>query len=443
MAEPRSPLRSASFLAAASERGRRGSPRLPSSHKQRQLRRRSPAARIGDGRAAVGAGAGLIKPVGRSVAFGAGALMTMAQSPLCGAKASANEGAKLGKRAAIGVLVVDDSALMRRLLGRIVEADPEFALVGEAETAAQAIEAVQRLKPDVVTLDINLPDSSGVAVLKAIRRFSSVPVVVITGCGEDASNTLERRVFDLGASALIPKVHPGYSAKEFSRDTIQALRTLSGVENRESRTSSAGHAEVEMVAIGASTGGTEALAVIFANLAEPLPPVLIVQHMPEAYTAAFANRLSSLGVMRVSEARDGDRLQAGAALVAPGGRHLTVCRRGGGLVTRLSDSEKMNGHRPSVDTLFQSVSEVVGGRSVAALLTGMGDDGARGLHRLREVGAHTIAQDERSSVVWGMPRVAVEIDAAVEVLPLRQIPGALLASSTRRRPAPHRSSWGD
>jgi two-component system, chemotaxis family, protein-glutamate methylesterase/glutaminase len=333
----------------------------------------------------------------------------------------------MGNRHAVRVLVVDDSATMRRLLRRIIESDQDFAVVGEAGNSSEALEAMGLLRPDVVTLDLNLPGTSGLEVLRRLRHLDSIPVVVITGCGEDAARSLERRVFELGASALIPKVHPGYSAKEFARDTLQALRASASVSPTSSGVSLKKASRVEVVVIGASTGGTEALAVLFANLERPTPPILIAQHMPEGFTAAFASRLGLLGVMRASEARHGDRLLPGTALVAPGGRHLTVRRGGAGLVAQLSDEEKVNGHRPSVDALFLSVSEVVGDRAVGVLLTGMGDDGARGLKRLREVGAHTIAQDERSSVVWGMPRVAVELGAAVEVLPLREIPEALLA----------------
>lgn len=349
----------------------------------------------------------------------------------------------MGNRHAVTVLVVDDSALMRRLLKRVIESDRDFAVVGEAGNSTEALEATARLRPDVITLDLNLPGSSGLEVLRRLRQRDSVPVVVITGCSEDAARSLERKVFELGASALIPKVHPGYSVKEFARDTVQALRAAANIDPTPSRVSLTMASRVEVVVIGASTGGTEALAVLFANLERPTPPILIAQHMPEAFTAAFANRLGSMGVMRASEARDGDRLMPGAALVAPGGRHLTVSRGGAGLIAHLSDEEKVNGHRPSVDALFLSASEVVGDRAVGVLLTGMGDDGARGLKRLRDVGAHTIAQDERSSVVWGMPRVAVELGAAEEVLPLREIPAALVDLAEGRSREVRRRTTGD
>lgn len=348
----------------------------------------------------------------------------------------------MSNRSATTVLVVDDSALMRRMLRRVIDSDRDFMVVGEAGSATEALEATARLRPAVITLDVNLPGTRGVEVLRRLRQRDSVPVVVITGCSDDAARSLERRVFDLGASALIPKVHPGYSVKQFARDTMQALRAAANLSPTPSRLSLTRASRVELVVIGASTGGTEALAVLFANLERPTPPILIAQHMPEAFTAAFANRLGSMGVMRAAEARHGDRLLPGAALVAPGGRHLKVCRDASGLIAHLSDEEKVNGHRPSVDTLFLSASEVVGDRAVGVLLTGMGDDGARGLKRLRESGAHTIAQDERSSVVWGMPRVAVECGAAAEVLPLREIPEALLALVEDRARAVRRHTTG-
>jgi two-component system chemotaxis response regulator CheB len=185
------------------------------------------------------------------------------------------------------------------------------------------------------------------------------------------------------------------------------------------------------LALGASTGGTEALRTLLCALPADLPPVVVVQHMPEHFTAAFARRLSTVCPCAVREAQDGDRLERGLALVAPGGRQMEVAESGGVLRVRLSDDPPVNRHRPSVDTLFLSLAQVAGADGVAALLTGMGDDGARGLLALRRAGSHTIAQDEASSVVYGMPRVAAELGAAVEILPLERIAAACLTGATK------------
>ena len=332
------------------------------------------------------------------------------------------------------VLIVEDSVAMRRILARVIAADPELEVVGEAATATQARDEVVRLRPDVITLDLNLPGMGGLEFLERLMRYRPTPVVVITGSEDDAQSSLETAVFERGAAAMIPKVHEGYSARDFSRDTLRALRAAAGlpeavaprveapVEPRPAR-------GLELIALGASTGGTEALTQVFQRFERTLPPVVIAQHMPEHFTRSFAARLDRVGVVRVHEAAHGQPLLPGHALLAPGGQHLTVKRVGDQLVAQLSGEEKVNGHRPSVDVLFHSVARVAGARCAAALLTGMGDDGARGLKALRDAGAYTIAQDEASSVVWGMPRVAAAIGGAVDVLSLPAIAAQLEVAS--------------
>lgn len=334
------------------------------------------------------------------------------------------------------VLIVEDSVAMRRLLARVIAADPELEVVGEAATATQARDEVLRLRPDVLTLDLNLPGMSGLEFLERLMRHRPTPVVVITGAEDDAQASLENAVFERGAVAMIPKVHEGYTARDFSRDTLRALRAAAGLPEA---AQAAPRAEVapearpgrglELIALGASTGGTEALTQVFQRFERALPPVVIAQHMPEHFTRSFAARLDRLGVLRVHEAAHGQPLLPGTALLAPGGQHLTVKRVGDQLLAQLSGEEKVNGHRPSVDVLFHSVARVAGARCAAALLTGMGDDGARGLKALRDAGAYTIAQDEATSVVWGMPRVAASIGGAVDVLPLPAIAAQLEVAS--------------
>ena len=329
------------------------------------------------------------------------------------------------------VLIVDDSVAMRRLLARVIAADPELEVVGEAATATQARDEVLRLRPDVITLDLNLPGMGGLEFLERLMRYRPTPVVVITGSEDDAQSSLETAVFDRGAAAMIPKVHDGYSARDFSRDTLRALRAAAGlpevvaprveapVEPRPAR-------GLELIALGASTGGTEALTQVFQRFERALPPVVIAQHMPEHFTRSFAARLDRVGVVRVNEAAHGQPLLPGHALLAPGGQHLTVKRVGDQLVAQLSGEEKVNGHRPSVDVLFESVADYAGPNAIGAIRTGMGADGAEGLLAMRNAGAHTLAQDERSCVVFGMPREAIQRGAAEHVVPLDDVAGLLL-----------------
>jgi two-component system chemotaxis response regulator CheB len=333
------------------------------------------------------------------------------------------------------VLIVDDSVAMRRIIARVVAADPALEVVGEAATATQARDEVLRLSPDVITLDLNLPGMGGLEFLERLMRHRPTPVVVITGSEDDAQSSLETAVFERGAAAMIPKVHEGYSARDFSRDTLRALRAAAGLPEVAPPAHAAPPSDprpsrgLELIALGASTGGTEALTQVFQRFERPLPPMVITQHMPEHFTRSFAARLDRVGVVRVHEAAHGQPLLPGHALLAPGGQHLSVKRAGDQLIAQLSGDDKVNGHRPSVDVLFHSAARVVGARCAAALLTGMGDDGARGLKSLRDGGAYTIAQDEATSVVWGMPRVAAALGGAVNVLPLEAIAAHLEVAS--------------
>jgi two-component system chemotaxis response regulator CheB len=318
----------------------------------------------------------------------------------------------------IRVLIVDDSRAARRMIRRLLSADPEIEVVGEAEDAPSARDAVLQHQPDVMTLDLQMPGMPGINFLERLMRHRPTPVVVITGCEDDARSSMQEEVFARGAVALVPKPHEHYSSAAFAKDAVHAVRAAA---NRPATTPRAGQRRVELVAMGASTGGTEALCAVFEGLGAANCPVAIVQHMPEAFTRSFAARLDRVGATRVREATQGEIFEPGVALLAPGGAHLAVRRLGDRLQAVLSAEQKVNGHRPSADVLFHSVVRVVGARAVGVLLTGMGDDGARGLKAMRDAGAATIAQDQATSVVWGMPRVAAEIGGASEVLPLPRI----------------------
>jgi two-component system, chemotaxis family, protein-glutamate methylesterase/glutaminase len=343
------------------------------------------------------------------------------------------------------VLIVDDSAVMRQTVSAILTADPATTV----SVAADPIIAMQKMaaqRPDVILLDIEMPRMDGLTFLQKIMAEDPIPVVVcsaVTGPRSDAAfKALEHGAIDVVAK---PKVGLRDFLQESSVLLTDALRAASqarlGTISRKTADpvrstphlarSSADDGKI--VAIGASTGGTEALRSILMRIPKDGPAMVIVQHMPEGFTAAFARRLNADVALEVREAIDGDRIKPGLALIAPGNRHMRVLSDGSGVVVSLSDGPLISRHRPSVDVLFHSVADAVSSRGVGVILTGMGADGAEGLLRMRRAGAATIAQDERSSVVFGMPREAILRGAASEVLPLTEIPGAILRTSVHQR----------
>ena len=337
----------------------------------------------------------------------------------------------------IRVLIVDDSASMRAALQRILSSDPDIEVVGLAFEPHMARAMIKDLSPDVVTLDIEMPGMDGLAFLEKIMRLRPMPVVMcstLTARGTDATIAALR----LGAVDCIAK--PTGSALDIGRVAAELCAVVKAAAQATVRATPApvvriapsGTAAVRnsLIAIGASTGGVEALFSVLAALPSDCPPVLIVQHMPAAYTPGFAARLDTECGIRVMEARDSTPIQAGTAYIAPGGEtHMTVTSDG---IARLSlrATPAVGGHRPSVDTLFQSVA-ARGQAAVGVILTGMGCDGAAGLLAMRKAGAHTIGQDRASSVVYGMPRAAVERGAVASELPLSAIPQAIMAACRR------------
>lgn len=335
----------------------------------------------------------------------------------------------------IDVLVVDDSALVRQTLKELLERSGEFqvALAADPFIAERRI-AIKR--PHVIVLDIEMPGMDGLTFLTRLMATDPLPVVICSArAGEDAAVAIE--ALARGAIDVLPK--PRLAVKDFLSDTATLLvdtvraAALSKRGAAAIRAPKAPAAEVPrsvaaswVIAIGASTGGTEALAIVLGALPRDSPAVLVVQHMPEGFTKAFAGRLNGLSAMQVKEAEDGDPIRKGEVLVAPGSRHLAVARDGLRFVARLDQTPPVNRHRPSVDVLFRSVADTFGSRSVGALLTGMGRDGAAGLLEMKLRGAQTIAQDEATSVVFGMPKEAIALGAASRILPLQGIgPGIL------------------
>ncbi|MFT8370984.1 MULTISPECIES: protein-glutamate methylesterase/protein-glutamine glutaminase [Acetobacter] len=342
----------------------------------------------------------------------------------------------------VKVLIVDDSRTTRALIKRSFAQNPDIEVCGEAANPLEARDLIIKDQPDVITLDVEMPGMNGLQFLEKIMRMRPIPVVMVsslTAKGADTAIT----ALQMGAFDCYPKhnVAPGEDAfAGLGRLVVLAARSQP-VSRIQRRTPSApvSHAQttwgnsVDLVAIGSSTGGVEALEEVLSGFPQKSPPVVICQHMPPLFTASFANRLNqSMPALSIAEAQDGEVLQPGMVRIAPGGdRHLVIDNSGGKYITRLISGAPVNGHCPSVDVLFKSVAKHAGRNALGIILTGMGRDGAEGLLAMRQAGAFTIAQDKTSSVVYGMPRVAAEIGAACQVVPLRQISAAAMAIHTR------------
>ncbi len=338
------------------------------------------------------------------------------------------------------VLVVDDSALVRQILTDILSRDSTLEVVGSAAEPYAAWEQIQRLKPDVITLDVEMPRMDGLTFLDKLMRARPLPVLMVSSLTEQGCETT-LRALELGAVDFVskPKVDVARGTSVLGDELVAKVKAAGQarvrVPKRDGRPAANSPAlarpisfrgTYRILAIGASTGGTEALRDVLCALPPDSPGVVIVQHMPERYTRAFADRLNGLTRIRVSEAKDGDRVLPGHALIAPGNFHMLLARSGADYYVRISSADPVNRHRPSVDVLFQSCAEVAGPNTVGVILTGMGDDGARGLLAMRSAGARTIAQNEATCVVFGMPKEAIALGAAEFIEPLSQVaPSAL------------------
>ncbi|WP_018994426.1 chemotaxis response regulator protein-glutamate methylesterase [Thioalkalivibrio sp. ALJ2] len=339
----------------------------------------------------------------------------------------------------VRVLVVDDSALIRKLLTEILGAQDGIEVVGAATDPYDAREKIKQLEPGVLTLDVEMPKMDGITFLRNLMRLRPMPVVMVSSLTEaGAEVTLE--ALEIGAVDFVtkPKVDVSHELQAYSdvlaekvraaaRMRLQARSAATPAPQRLAAVGGRLKTTDRVIVLGASTGGTEALREVLTALPPDAPGILITQHIPAGFSKAFAERMDRNTALSVKEAADGDVVMSGHAYVAPGtDYHLRLARDGARYVCRLDTSAPVNRHRPSVDVLFRSAAEQAGANVVAALLTGMGDDGAEGLLALREAGAHTVAQDEATSLVWGMPGEAVKRDAAVQVLPLNRIAAALI-----------------
>lgn len=361
----------------------------------------------------------------------------------------------------IRVLIVDDSALVRQILTQIINAQPGMEVVGTASDPYLARQKIKQLNPDVLTLDVEMPRMDGITFLENLMRLRPMPVVMVSSLTERGAD-VTLQALELGAVDFVakPRIDISGSLRDYGEEIVAKVRAAARARvskpvrhlripevapkytadavvaarpvPRRFRTTD------RMIAVGASTGGTEAIKILLVAMPPDAPAIVITQHIPAAFSAPFAARMNTVSAMSVCQATDGQQILPGHVYIAPGDRHLLIEQDGARNVCRLSDRPPVNRHRPSVDVMFRSVAQNVGPNAIGVLLTGMGEDGARGLKEMQEAGAPTVAQDERSSVVWGMPGSAVRLGAADAVLPLDDIAKRTLQLCAERRPGMER-----
>ena len=348
----------------------------------------------------------------------------------------------------IRVLVVDDSAVVRKVISEELSRYNDIQIVGTAVDPYVARDKIVELQPDVITLDLEMPRMDGLSFLAKLMKHHPLPVVVLSSLTPKNSE-LAMKALDLGAVEVLCKPGSAYSTKDISQPLAHAVRSAAAAKVKGGAALAPADAEPrpvekllvqtthKVIAIGASTGGTKAIEAVLRQMPAAAPGIVIVQHMPEHFTASFAKRLDEICRLEVREARDGDHVVPGVALIAPGNHHMLLARSGGTYLVNIKGGPRVHYQRPSVDVLFHSVAQTAGRNAVGALLTGMGADGARGLLAMRESGARTLAQDEASCVVFGMPKEAIQLGAAHEVVALAAMPHfilqALQAPTTARR----------
>lgn len=348
----------------------------------------------------------------------------------------------------IRTLIIDDSALVRKLLNEILSSDPEIEVVGSAIDPYVARDRIKRLSPDVLTLDVEMPRMDGLTFLSNLMRLHPIPVVMVSSLTQKGAD-ITLRALELGAIDFVSKpildvahgleayrdeiiekvkvaskarLQPRATKKELEAKQLKVLEKYAtdAVLRRSPRAANYKTTD-KIIAIGASTGGTEAVKEVISEFPSITPAVVVAQHLPAAFCEAWAARMDASCAMNVVVAEDGASVVPGTVYVAPGGHHLIIKRNGARWTCHLNDGPPVNRHKPSIDVLFRSIANCAGCNAVGAILTGMGDDGAAGLLEMKQSGAVTLAQDEETSVVWGMPGVAVKLDAVSGVLPLGKI----------------------
>jgi two-component system chemotaxis response regulator CheB len=355
----------------------------------------------------------------------------------------------------VHVLIVDDSAVVRQILREILSSDDGIEVVGTAADPYVAREKIKKLCPDVITLDVEMPKMDGISFLRNLMRLRPMPVIMVSSLTEEGAD-IALEALGLGAIDYVskPKDDIAENLAEYSQEIIDKVkaaasaRIVSGAHDESSVDSpdsikqsmepshsaktalkkspaSKTKSNEKIIAIGASTGGTEAIKEILLNMKADSPAMIITQHIPSAFSAAFARRMNTVSSMLVGEAKHGEEIKHGHVYIAPGDQHLVLTKKAGKYYCVLDDGDPVNRHKPSVDVLFRSVAQNAGSNAIGIILTGMGADGARGLGEMRETGAITMAQDEQSSVVWGMPGAAVKMNAVDHVMPVSNIASKL------------------
>jgi two-component system chemotaxis response regulator CheB len=337
----------------------------------------------------------------------------------------------------IKVIIVDDSAVVRKVMSDELSVYEDILIVGTAVDPYVARDKIVKLKPDVITLDLEMPRMDGLSFLAKLMKYYPMPVVVLSSLTPKNSETA-LKALDLGAVEVLCKPGAAYSTRNISKTLVHAIRAAASaridrnVAQRRSPhdTHQAGRllkkTTNKVLAIGASTGGTKAIESVLTNLPATAPGTVIVQHMPENFTTSFAKRLNEICQMQIREARDGDHVAPGLALIAPGNSHMLLQRKGGNYLVKIKDGPRVHYQRPSIDVLFQSVAQHAGRNAIGVILTGMGADGAKGMLAMHKNGAFTVAQNEASCVVFGMPKEAIKMGAADKVVSLANIPRIIL-----------------
>ncbi len=345
----------------------------------------------------------------------------------------------------IKVLVVDDSAVVRQVLSEELSRAKDISVVGTAIDPYAARDKILKLNPDVITLDVEMPRMDGLTFLSKLMKHHPIPVIVVSSLTPAGSQSA-MKALELGAVEVLGKPGGAYSVADLTKvlvDKIRAAATIKCLKREATQTDAPKSSDVQamiatthkILAIGASTGGTEAIKDVLTQLPANTPGTLIVQHMPEKFTTSYAQRLDSLCAMNVREAQNGDQLVPGVALLAPGNFHMALRRNGARYFVEVKGGPRLHHQRPAVDVTFHSVAKYAGGNSVGVILTGMGADGADGLLAMRNAGAHTIAQDEASCVVFGMPKEAIARGAAEIVTPLNRVAATICEQLARKHAA--------
>jgi two-component system chemotaxis response regulator CheB len=352
----------------------------------------------------------------------------------------------------IKVLVVDDSAVVRKVICDELSRYNDIQVVGTAVDPYFARDKIVELNPDVVTLDLEMPRMDGLSFLSKLMKHHPMPVVVLSSLTPKNSE-LGIKALDLGAVEVLCKPGASYSTKDIAQPLVHAIRSAAAAKIAVTPAKATVNAERQpfenllvqtthkIIAIGASTGGTKAIEAVLSRMPPTAPGIVIVQHMPEHFTTSFAKRLNDMSALQVREARDNDHVIPGVALIAPGNHHMLLARSGGTYVAKIKDGPRVHYQRPSVDVLFHSVAQTAGRNAVGAILTGMGADGAQGLLAMRNSGACTLAQNEASCVVFGMPKEAIKLGAADEVVALEDMTHSIL-QALQAQPKAHRAAAG-